>query len=157
MNKNIKLFNNNHLIENQKFSGKKMIKEIKDILSRTSMKEKYEELLNRELILPPKYKTLLKKFENLDFVILELKKLKKTTSYPNIRCLLKERGIDFNLDDFKRILFVVPHFFIYKWEKSQSNSINKKNLLINQMELIIDIPNDISKRVKVKNKLFIFY
>jgi len=126
-----------------KNSNKIVIDEIKEILSSTSMKEKYEGLLNRELILPYNYKNLYKKFESLDLAIIDLKRSKKITSLGNIQFFMKGKGLIFDLDDFKRILYVVPHFYIYKWEKLQNSSKNPQN------ELIIEIPNNISARLKV--------
>lgn len=107
------------------------------------MKEKYEGLLNRELILPYNYKNLYKKFETLDLAIIDLKRSKKVPSLANIKLFMKGKGLNFDLDDFKRILYVVPHFYIYKWEKLQNSSKSSQN------ELIIEIPNNISSRLKV--------
>ena len=107
------------------------------------MKEKYEGLLNRELILPYNYKNLFKKFENLDIAITEIKGSKKISSLLNIQSALKAKNIAFNIEDFQKILFVVPHFYIYRWEKTQTNL---KNF---QADLIIDIPSNIAQRIKV--------
>ncbi len=107
------------------------------------MKQKYEGLLNRELILPYNYKNLYKKFESLDIAIMEIKRSKRISSLFNIQSTLKAKNIPFNVEDFQRILFVVPHFYIYRWEKSHTNYKNS------QAELIIDIPCNIAQRIKV--------
>ena len=135
--------NNNN---NKKIVDLNMIKEVKELLNSTSMKEKYEGLLKRELILPHNFKILFKKFENLDYAIFAIKKNKNFPSLANVQNYFKEQRSEFTLDDFKRILYVVPHFFIYKWEKLQ----NSKN---SQTELIIEIPNNIASRLKVINYL----
>ena len=43
------------------------------------------------------------------------------------------------LDAFQQILFIVPHFYIYCWEKQERD-----------YGLIIDIPSDINIRINVK-------
>ena len=108
------------------------------------MKEKYEGLLRRELMLPPHYKILFKKFEFLGIAISAIKKTKSNPTLSNIQNFLKLDKIQFTIDDFKRILYIVPHFFIYKWEKIQ---IQNRNF---PAELVIDIPNNIVQRLKVK-------
>jgi hypothetical protein len=138
---------NNKNIDLKENHNENVIEEIKQILSSTSMKEKYEGLLNRELILPYNYKTLYKKFENLDVVIKGIKRSKGLPSLNNIQKVLNAKNIIFNFEDFQRILYVAPHFYIYKWEKSSNNIKNS------QSELIIDIPSNIDQRLKVNNIL----
>lgn len=128
--------------------SRNVIKEIKEILNSTSIKEKYEGLLNRELILPCNYKLLYKKFENLDIIIGEIRKSKGILSFNNIQKAMKDKNIIFTLEDFQRILFITPHFFIYRWEKSLNNIKNT------QSDLIIDIPSNIEQRLKVLHILF---
>jgi len=140
---------NNKNIDLKENHNENVIEEIKQILSSTSMKEKYEGLLNRELILPYNYKTLYKKFENLDIVIKGIKRSKGLPSLNNIQKALNAKNIIFNFEDFQRILYVAPHFYIYKWEKSSTNIKNA------QSELIIDIPSNIDQRLKV-NKILSF-
>lgn len=44
----------------------------------------------------------------------------------------------FTIDEFQQILFISPHFFIYKWDK-----INNTR----EYDLLIDIPIDIQRRL----------
>ena len=120
-----------------------LIDEIKGILENTSMKEKYEGLLKRELTLPLSYKILFKKFELLEKAISAIKKSKNSTNLQNIQNFFNEKKVEFKIDDFQKILYVVPHFFIYKWEKIQNSSKGTKN------ELVIDIPHNIQMRLQV--------
>ena len=108
-----------------------------DVLNAPSMRDKYEGLLMRELLLPVKYKEILNKFILLDEAIDFLKNKRKCRSFPNIQNYIKtQHKKEIKADDFSRILFVGPHLFIYKWEKIQ-----------NDYELIIDIPSNISQRL----------
>ena len=47
------------------------------------------------------------------------------------------------IETFKQILFIVPHFYIYRWEKSEID-----------YSLIIDLPDDINERINVILLLF---
>lgn len=114
--------------------------DVQNILNELSMRQKYEGLLKKELILPSKYKELQIKFNNLDEAIKTLKTQKQKISINNIDSKLNEKNakINFTQDDFEQILFIVPHFFIYKWENNNNN-----------YELTLDIPTDIQQRIKV--------
>ena len=109
------------------------------------MKEKYEGLLKRELSLPSSYKNIFKKFEILEKAISYLKKSKNSTSLQNIQNFFSEKKLEFKIDDFQKILYIVPHFFIYKWEKLQIFGKGTK------IELIIDIPQNIQIRLNQSN------
>lgn len=123
-----------------------------------SLKEQYEELLNRnELILPPKYKLLLKKQNFLDSILSE--DLTKTNIninnnsnpaqnghlYIDIQNEFKNKmNMNFNNNDFSQILYIGPFYYIYQ-------SINK---LSKGIELkCIDIPNDYIQRMNKKYNL----
>lgn len=117
--------------------------EAASILNSLSMKERFEGLLKRELVLPSKYKTLLIKLGALDKVLNSLHKSKSKTTLSNIQAtFLSHRPcprVSFAEDDFRQILHVVPFFFIYKYEKVSSKD-----------ELRIDVPQDIEARLQVK-------
>ncbi len=119
------------------------------ILNNYSMKEKYEDLFkeNRELLLPVHYKSIYKKFIHLDEILKILKQhaYKKTGnasvdsffSIPKINeSFTTIKNDTFTMEDFQKILFIVPSFFIYKWE-----------YLDNDFEICIDIPHDFAKRM----------
>jgi hypothetical protein len=109
----------------------------KDLLKGPSLRDKYEELLRRELLLPYKFKDCFNKMILLDEAIDHLKNTRKYRTITSIQQYIKStHKKEFKLDDFQRILFVGPHLYIYKWEKLQ-----------NDHELIIDIPSNISQRL----------
>ena len=108
-------------------------------------------MLKRELSLPSSYKILLKKFEILEKAISTLKKSKNSTNLQNIQKIFHEKKLEFLIDDFQKILYVVPHFFIYKWEKVQIYGKGTK------IELIIDIPQNIQIRLQVNFIFFKFF
>ena len=111
---------------------------IKCYLSSLSLRERFADLLNRnELILPPKYKMLLKKQTALDSL------LSDTTKDHKFECIkkhFKEESNSFSLDDFEKILRIAPFFYIYQ-SKARVNG---------NIELIcIDFPSDYEERMKV--------
>ena len=119
-----------------------------------SLKEQYEDLLKRkELILPPKYRLLFKKQIFLDKILSEnnlnynfnnSKENNDTSnnSYKNIQnSFNKNLKIDFNNNDFQKILFVCPFYYIYQSVKKISKGIELK---------YIDIPNDYIQRMNKK-------
>lgn len=113
--------------------------EVQQFLSTLSIREKYENLLTRrELTLPPKYQLLLKKQTVLDtFLSIE----NKDNHIEKIRNdMSKKHHLALSTEDFKRILYVAPFYYIYQ----------SKKLLHGNIELFcIDIPNDYDKRLKV--------
>jgi hypothetical protein len=126
-------------VKKRMVEGKKANKfdDDKDVLKGPSLRDKYEELLTRELLLPFKYKDCLYKMILLDEAIDHLKNSRKYRTITSIQQYIKStHKKEFKLEDFQRILFVGPHLYIYKWEKLQ-----------NDHELIIDIPSNISQRL----------
>ena len=139
-------------VKNEKYNDKE--KQITNVLNEINEKEKkipisyiidkIEELKKEkiELPLPLKYKLLLRTFTELDSIINYFKTIKsnKTITFNrisnSIESSYKHR---FNLDIFRQILFIVPHFFIIKWIKNNEN---------NDFDLLIDIPKDNEKRAK---------
>ena len=121
-------------------------------LPQLSLKEQYEDLLNRkELILPPKYRLLLKKQNYLDDILSENNNINNNIkeninhSYINIQKNFNNKmNMNFNNNDFQQILFVCPFYYIYQ-------SINK---ITKGIEIkYIDIPNDYIQRMNKKYNL----
>ena len=123
-------------------------------LPKLSLKEQYEDLLIRkELILPPKYRLLLKKQNYLDKFLSEnnnLKNIKENNdisnnSYNNIQNSFNTNmNMNFNNNDFQQILFVCPFYYIYQSINKISKGIEIK---------YIDIPNDYIQRMYKKYNL----
>lgn len=122
-------------------------KDIDSILKTLSMRDKYEGLLNRELILPPSYKLLLLQTEFLDQGILDIKfhKISKV-NFDSLDYYVREKEfrIGLNLEDFQKMLQISPSAYLYKYE-SKKNGSN----FANRYDAIIDIPNDYKQRIKV--------
>ena len=128
---------------------------VKFKLPELSLKEQYQDLLNRnELILPPKYRLLLKKQNFLDDILSEnnnnnIKNINNKEnsihSYKDIqKNFNKKMKMNFNNNDFQQILFVCPFYYIYQ-------SINR---ITRGIELkYIDIPNDYIQRMNKKYNL----
>ena len=128
------------------------------ILPPLSLREQYEELLNRnELILPPKYKLLLKKQNFLDNILSENSVKINNLNNNNINCdqnihlyndiqneFKKKMNINFNNSDFQQILFIGPFYYIYQSISKLSKGIEIK---------CIDIPNDYIQRMNKKYNL----
>jgi len=120
-------------------------------LPELSLKEQYEDLLNRkELILPPKYLLLLKKQNYLDDVLIDTNKScpnkeNKNHSYNFIQTNFNTKmNMNFNKNDFQQMLFVCPFYYIYQ-------SVNK---VMKGLELkYIDIPYDYVQRMNKKYNL----
>ena len=121
-------------------------------LPELSLKEQYQDLLNRkELILPPKYRLLLKKQNYLDDILSENNNIDSNIK-ENINHTYKNIQNNFNIkmhmnfcnNDFQQILFVCPFYYIYQ-------SINKvtKGIEIKY----IDIPHDYIQRMNKKYNL----
>lgn len=159
-----KIIKNNNKIKIEKNTSNKQksikyIENIEKYLTTYSIKDKYEELITRDLMLPCKYKSLLKKFEKLDEILNRNKNLNEdfhlnpkdgfvTRKEINLLQLGKQIKAEYDLDitkeDFQKILFITPHFFIYKWDLSYGEKLENDNL---NYELFIDIPCDILKRM----------
>ena len=126
-------------------------------LPELSLKEQYQDLLNRkELILPPKYLLLLKKQNYLDDILCISNNLNTDTnsninklnissnfhSYKDIQTnFIKKININFSDKDFQQILYICPFYYIYQ-------SINR---ITKGIEIkYIDIPRDYAQRMAKK-------
>ena len=121
-------------------------------LPELSLKEKYQDLLNRkELILPPKYLLLLKKQNFLDdFLIIPANtknyninsKTNNIHSYKDIQNnFIKKINVNFTNKDFQQLLYICPFYYIYQ-------SINR---ISKEIEIkYIDIPKDYVQRMNKK-------
>ena len=131
-------------------TNEKNLKEIDRVLNSISMKERFEELLKRELLLPSMYKLLLLQFKALDEIITHLKFDKKLqTGLDNINSIISscKKGkstseklkeiisIPISQDEFGKMLTVAPYIFIYSFLKGI---------------LAIDIPIDSERRIQVR-------
>ena len=114
-----------------------------------SLKEQYQDLLNRkELILPPKYRLLLKKQNFLDDILIIPtnninydinKNTNNIHSYKDIQSnFIKKINVNFTNQDFQQILYICPFYYIYQ-------SINR---IMKGIEIkYIDIPKDYVQRM----------
>ena len=149
------LQNKNNKLENlvQNISINKDYKKFK--LPELSLKEQYQDLINRkELILPPKYRLLLKKQNYLDDILTENNNMNINLnnkdnnyihSYKDIQNNFnKKMNMNFNNNDFQQILFVCPFYYIYQSIDKISKGIEIK---------YIDIPNDYIQRMNKKYNL----
>jgi len=120
-----------------------------------SLKEQYQDLLSRkELILPPKYRLLLKKQNYLDDILSENNDLNSNLnenkdghnhSYKYIQNNFdKKMNMNFNNNDFSQILFVCPFYYIYQSVYKIQKGIELK---------YIDIPKDYIQRMNKKYNL----
>jgi len=116
---------------------------------------KYESLLqqSRELRLPVIYKKLFESFISLERTINRNKISNKNNlnTFNNIRNIIESyTNKNFNINIFKQILYIVPHFYILKYinnnNKLQSTFSLNENLDKNY-DLIIEIPNDFIERI----------
>ena len=114
---------------------------LRSYLSSLSIREKYEDLLTRKsLLLPPKYKLLLKKQTFLDFILSNDNSLKSKFTYIKEQ-FTKECSIPFTIDDFEKILFIAPFYYIYQAKKKIDDTT----------ELVcIDLPKDYAERTPVR-------
>jgi hypothetical protein len=129
---------NNNLL--QKSSPKKQKLQAKDILNKHSIKDKYEALLKNELIIPCHYQEIFTKFLKLDQTIQTLGLANHKQTFSNIQNYFQLNfKEEITIEDFQMMLYVAPHFYIYKWERVDG-----------KIELIIDIPVDIEMRMKTE-------
>jgi hypothetical protein len=130
-------------------------------LPELSLKEQYQDLIERkELILPPKYRILLKKQNYLDDILSSsnqnnainnnidnnnTNKESKFHSYKEIQnYFVKKINLNFSDKDFQQILYICPFYYIYQ-------SINK---IMKGIEIkYIDIPKDYIQRMNKKYNL----
>ena len=115
---------------------------------------KYETLLqpSRELRLPVSYKKLFDSFVSLERTLNRnnLSINKNFNYFSNIKEIIQSyTHKNFSFDTLKQILYIVPHFYILKYENNTNNnrtfSMNEK--LDKNKDLMIDIPNDFNERI----------
>ena len=146
-------------LRNNKFlnESKELIVQIKENRNNSfsNLHVKYEELLqqSRELRLPVIYKKLYESFISLDRTINRNKKENKNdyNTFNNLRnILVSYTNKNFNINIFKQILYIVPHFYILKYiNNTKSLSIFSLNdNLDKNYDLLIDIPSDFNERIK---------
>ena len=114
-------------------------------LPELSLKEQYQDLLERkELILPPKYRLLLKKQNYLDEILStnNANTNNNIHSYKDIQnSFIKKINLNFDDKDFQQILYICPFYYIYQ-------SINR---IFKGIEIkYIDIPKDYVQRMSKK-------
>ena len=112
----------------------------------TTLSFKYKDLIQktRDIILPVKYKVLHELFLCLERII-NLNKvtyIKTNNSFYNIQNYIQNVSKhNFNIEILEQIIYLVPHFYIMKYEKNKDNDTFKLNAKINKnYDLIIDIP-----------------
>ena len=115
-------------------------------LPELSLREQYQDLLERkELTLPPKYRLLLKKQNYLDEVLSTINtniNNNNIHSYKDIQnSFIKKINLNFDDKDFQQILYICPFYYIYQ-------SINR---IFTGIEIkYIDIPKDYVQRMSKK-------
>jgi hypothetical protein len=165
---NSTLFQIKKIIQNKKFQLEKIsvntdIKNISTLLIHNdnptfklpelSLKEQYQDLLDRkELILPPKYRLLFKKQNYLDDIlcnpVTSIKNFDNDSnnnishSFTEIQnYFLKKINLNFDNKDFQQILYICPFYYIYQSINRISKGIEIK---------YIDIPKDYIQRMNKK-------
>lgn len=108
-----------------------------------SLDFKIEDILNENtnLVFPNHYKKILDSFISLENAINHYKFRYKSKS-PNLAEITNIiQGKKLSTSQLRKIVYIVPHFYIFKWYQDKPNSESK---------LLIDIPSDYSERQKVK-------
>ena len=116
---------------------------------------KYESLLqqSRELRLPIMYKKLFDSFISLERTINRNKASNKNNlnTFNNIRNILESYTYkNFNINIFKQILYIVPHFYILKYINNNNrlqSTFSLNEHLDKNYDLIIEIPSDFNERI----------
>jgi len=136
---------NKNIISTNTFSQKFKLPEL-------SLKEQYQDLLNRkELILPPKYRLLLKKQNFLDDILIlpnhslrnNIYKIENNIHpFKDIQSIFtKKINVNFTNKDFQQILYICPFYYIYQSINRVTKGIELK---------YIDIPKDYVQRMNKK-------
>ena len=95
---------------------------------------------NKNIILPNNYKKVLDSFRSLEKAINNYKFMYKSKS-PTISEISNIiEGTKFSTSQLRKIVYIVPHFFVFKWQQDHPSSETK---------LLIDIPLDYKEREKV--------
>ena len=128
-------------------------KKFRNDSSFSDIKYKYEELITRprELRLPIKYKNLYNSFLSLENTIClnKIREKNQLNTFDNIRNNVENvTKHSFNMKILQQILYVVPHFYILKYnEKKKDSTFNINDALNKDYDLLIDIPKDFEKRI----------
>ena len=126
---------------------------IKNSNSFTNLKMKYKEFLHnsRELRLPITYKELIDSFDSLEQTINRNKISSKNimNTFSNIKQSIESiTHKTFTVNILKKILYIVPHFYILKYIPKNNTSIFSVNEDIDKnYDLVIDIPSDYKERL----------
>ena len=126
---------------------------IKNSNSFTNLKMKYKEFLHnsRELRLPIIYKELIDIFDSLEQTINRNKISSKNIMniFSNIKQSIESiTHKTFTVNILKKILYIVPHFYILKYIPKNNTSIFSLNEDIDKnYDLVIDIPSDYKERL----------
>ena len=126
---------------------------IKNSNSFTNLKMKYKEFLHnsRELRLPIIYKELIDSFDSLEQTINRNKISSKNimNTFSNIKQSIESiTHKTFSVNILKKILYIVPHFYILKYIPKNNTSIFSLNEDIDKnYDLVIDIPSDYKERL----------
>jgi hypothetical protein len=116
----------------------------------SGLKYKYQELISkpRQLRIPLKYKEIYQLYKSLENFI-SLTKINKKINYntfTNLRKYYEEViKVKFTIYNFKQILYVVPHFFIIKFIKIDTDKETVFNIIDKEyknFDFIIDIPKN---------------
>lgn len=137
--------------------------EVKPILTSFSLKFKYEELLNvnRELPFPTHYKIIYQLFTYLENSLNFFKLRSKVPAFEDIKSTIEttyKQYINliiirkFTMNTLAQIFYIVPHFYVYKFRNSSNISTNASG---SGDKLLIDIPFDYEKRLKVIHLFFL--
>ena len=128
----------------------------KDDNSCFSFRYKYEELIHkpRDLPLPINYKKLISSFSSLEqnISLNKIRNSKTINTFDNIRKNIEIiSNHNFDIIILKKILYIVPFFYILKYsEKPYNETYNKNDNLYKYYDLVIDIPTNF-KELEKKN------
>ena len=111
-------------------------------------KQHIDLLIANGINLPTNYEHLLKLFGSLDVNLSLLKQRKQFTpwvySFNELKKMVETSGQGFSMTNFQQILFMVPEFYIHRWELTKSD----------RFELHIEIPiNAKEAAIRIKNDL----
>lgn len=111
-------------------------------------KQHIDLLIASGINLPTNYEHLLKLFGSLDVNLSLLKQRKQFTpwvyNFNELKKMVETSGQGFSMTNFQQILFMVPEFYIHRWEFTKSDRV----------ELHIEIPNNVKEAIiRIKNDL----
>ena len=118
---------------------KEVIKKLENIRN-----NRFDDIDNKEQNNQIRKSSLLDNFISLDRTLNK----KKLSSNKNFNCFSNIQNIiesythkNFSIDTLKSILYVVPHFYILKYVKTEKSGLDKNT------DLMVDIPNDFNERI----------